>query len=87
MGVCNGGTSGGTSVCKYREIILNIYYSGGFSCLKQSICRLATSDGFRPGDVICCVSFISAGGYSGFVENQIVLFCYIYDKYCNFADD
>ena len=29
MGVCNGGTSGGTSVCKYREIILNIYYSGG----------------------------------------------------------
>ncbi|OCR30023.1 hypothetical protein AC094_30980 [Bacteroides fragilis] len=29
MGVCNGGTSGGTFVCKYREIILNIYYSGG----------------------------------------------------------
>ena len=88
MGVAMGVLQGGTSVCKYREIILNIYYSGGLFLPEAKYMPVGNIGRFPAGgDVICCVSFIPAGGYSGFVENQIVLFCYIYDKYCNFADD
>ena len=50
-----GVLQGGTSVCKYREIILNIYYSGGLFLPEAKYMPVGTIGRFPAGGMLFVV--------------------------------